>query len=100
MVALQPIKRFFLYARGWRGISSEIENILGLTENRKKQPNHSLNTPALEGQEKAIEKLHKILKQCRIFYSEELHMFKLMSKEIVPVLWIDRICGDTNLWEK
>ena len=69
-------------------ISSEIENILGLTENRKKQPNHSLNTPALEGQEKAIEKLHKILKQCRIFYSEELHMFKLMSKEIVPVLWM------------
>eukprot|EP00112_Aurelia_sp_Birch-Aquarium-sp1_P010681 Seg2275.3 transcript_id=Seg2275.3/GoldUCD/mRNA.D3Y31 product="hypothetical protein" protein_id=Seg2275.3/GoldUCD/D3Y31 len=107
--------KFCLCAPELARISSEIESIVELTEHRKKQQHHSLNIPALERQEKAIDKLHKVLKPCRIFESEELHMFKLMSKEIVPknveesILSMEkrgttalqsfvdnRICGDTT----
>ena len=111
--------KFCLCAPELARISGEIENVVELPEHRKKQQHHSLNTSVLERQEKAIEKLHKVLKPCRIFQSDELHMFKLMSKEIVPknveesILSMeergttalqsfvdDRICGDKNLWEK
>ena len=100
-------------------ISGEIEHIIELSQHKKKQHHDSLNTPELERQEKAIEKLHKVLKPCRIFQSKEVHMFKLISKEIMSnnveesILSMeergttalqsfvdDRISGDTNLWGK
>ena len=70
-------------------------------------------------QEKAITNLFQVLKPCNIFTSEETDMFKLMTKEIVPksveesILAVEeigssamikfveeRICQDTNLWDK
>ena len=76
--------KFCLCASELARISGEIEHIIELSEHKKKQQHHPLNTPALARQEKAIEKLHKVLKPCRIFQSEEVHLFKLMSKENVP----------------
>ncbi len=53
-------------------ISGEIENIVG-TEHRKKQQNHSLNMPALE-QEKAIDKLHKVLSHVEFSVGRNAHV--------------------------
>ena len=56
--------KFCLCASELARISGEIEHIVELSEHKKKHQHHSLNTPAHEQQEKAIEKLHKVVKSC------------------------------------
>jgi hypothetical protein len=87
--------------------------------NQRRTEHHCLNQATLMRQEKAITNLFQVLKPCNIFTSEETDMFKLMTKEIVPksveesILAVEeigssamikfveeRICQDTNLWDK
>eukprot|EP00794_Sanderia_malayensis_P002267 gene2267-2604_t len=64
--------KFCLCAPELARISGEIENTVESSGHKKKQQHHCLNTPALEREEKAIEKLHKVLMPCQIFQAKEV----------------------------
>ncbi|KAG1673814.1 hypothetical protein GQR58_015421 [Nymphon striatum] len=99
-------------------IASEAEKMVGIV-NQTRSVHHCLNQPTVLRQEWAIKNLHDVLAPCNIFTSNEQDMYKLMTKEIIPksvkesILAFEkqgssamksfveeRICGDSNLWDK
>ena len=99
-------------------IANETETMVGMT-NLNRPVHHCLNQSTVRRQEQAITNLLHVLKPCNIFSSDERQLFKLMTKEILPKyieesilaketrgasameqFVEERICGDTNLWDK
>lgn len=103
----------------------ELSRIVEETEAMVRMPNqnntehHRLNHTTAVRQEQAIANLSRVLSPCNIFTSDETHLFNLMTKEIIPkpieesILSMEargssammkfveeRICGETNLWDK
>jgi hypothetical protein len=110
--------KFCMCAPELARIANETEKMIGMP-NLNRTVHHRLNQPTVRRQEQAIANLTRVLKPCDIFTSDETHMFKLMTKEILPkeieesilaterrgstamnTFVKERICGDTNLWDK
>ena len=64
-------------------IVEETEVIVGIS-NQNDTEHHRWNHTTVVRQEQAIANLSRVLSPCNIFTSEEAHLFKLMTKEIVP----------------
>ncbi|KAG1667291.1 hypothetical protein GQR58_018537 [Nymphon striatum] len=110
--------KFCMCAPELARIASEAEKMVGIV-NQTRSVHHCLNQPTILRQEWAIKNLHDVLAPCNIFTSNEQDMYKLMTKEIIPksakesILAFEkqgssamksfveeRICGDSNLWDK
>lgn len=110
--------KFCMCAPELARIANETEAMADLKK-QSKMDHHELNKSTTLRQEQAIKKLFDVLAPCGIFKSGNTAMVKLVTNEIVPKAveesilscelvgksamqkFVDeRICGNTNLWDK